>query len=47
MSFDDIINISPYSLDSKEKEKMLTERLLELTAFHRRIPLRRSAGLQD
>ncbi|MBR5648293.1 LuxE/PaaK family acyltransferase [Pseudobutyrivibrio sp.] len=36
MSFDDIINISPYSLDSKEKEKMLTERLLELTAFHRR-----------
>ena len=34
MSFDDIINIDPYSLDSAEKEKLLTDRLVELTETH-------------
>lgn len=34
MKFDDIINIDPYSLDCSEKERLLTERLLELTADH-------------
>lgn len=35
MKFDDIISIDPYSLDSSEKEKLLTERLTELTESHR------------
>ena len=35
MKFDDIINIDPYSLDSSKKEKLLTERLTELTESHR------------
>ncbi len=35
MTFDEIINISPYSLNEVEKEKMLTERLIELTRMHR------------
>ena len=36
MKFDDIINIAPYALDSNEKEKILTERLTELTESHRK-----------
>lgn len=35
MTFDEIMNILPYSLDAKEKEKLLTERLVELTELHR------------
>lgn len=35
MTFDDIINISPYSLTQEEKEKLLTDRLSGLTAMHR------------
>ncbi len=34
MTFDEIINISPYSLNQEEKEKLLTERLVELTKQH-------------
>lgn len=34
ITFDDILNISPYSLDKKEKEKLLTERLSDLTKRH-------------
>ena len=34
MTFDEIINISPYSLNKEEKGKMLTERLTELTKLH-------------
>lgn len=34
MTFDEIINISPYSLDKADKEKWLTERLTELTQHH-------------
>ncbi len=35
MTFDDIINISPYSLNQDEKEKLLTARLSGLTSMHR------------
>ncbi len=35
MNFDEILQIPPYSLDKKDKEKLLTERLLELTEHHR------------
>lgn len=35
MTFDEIWNIPPYSLDRERKEKLLTERLVELTRFHR------------
>jgi len=35
MTFEEILNISPYSLDEREKEKLLTERLTELTQYHR------------
>ena len=35
MTFDDILNISPFSLDEVEKDKILTERLIELTEYHR------------
>ena len=35
MTIEEIINIPPFSLDEKEKEKMLTERLVELTNHHR------------
>ena len=35
MTFDDILQISPYSLDQEAKEKLLTERLTELTSMHR------------
>lgn len=34
LTFDEISEISPYSLDSTEKEKLLTERLTELTEHH-------------
>ncbi|MBO7632113.1 MAG: acyl-protein synthetase [Lachnospiraceae bacterium] len=34
MTFDELLNIPPYSMGSEEKEKMLTERLLELTKLH-------------
>lgn len=35
MIFEEIIEISPYSLDKEEKTKVLTNRLLELTESHR------------
>ena len=34
MTFEDIINIPPFSLNKEEKEKLLTERLCDLTALH-------------
>ena len=34
MTFEEILNIPPYSLDREEKEKLLTERLVELTKLH-------------
>lgn len=34
MKYEDILNIPPYSLDKEEKEKLLTERLSELTRLH-------------
>ena len=34
MKFEEIVNISPYFLDKYEKERLLTERLIELTKFH-------------
>lgn len=36
MSFERFLQIPPYSLGKMEKEKLLTERLQELTEFHRR-----------
>lgn len=35
MAFEKFLQISPYSLNQKEKECLLTERLLELTELHR------------
>lgn len=35
MTFEEIINIPPFSMDEDEKEKMLTDRLLELTEYHK------------
>ena len=35
MSFEEILEIAPYSLNKKEKGKLLTERLSELTKLHR------------
>lgn len=35
MNFSEIIEIPPYSLDVNEKEKLLTERLVELTQLHK------------
>lgn len=35
MTFDDILGIVPYSLSKEEKEKMLTDRLVDLTRLHR------------
>lgn len=35
MTFDEIINIPPFALDDAEKDKLLTERLSELTEYHR------------
>ncbi len=34
MVFDEILNIPPFSLDREEKEKLLSERLVELTKLH-------------
>ena len=34
MTFDDFIEISPFSLNESEKEKMLTDRLVALTRLH-------------
>lgn len=34
MTFDEILQIPPYSLNKEEKGKLLTERLLELTELH-------------
>ena len=34
MTFDEIINIPPFSLNKEEKEKLLTERLTQLTDYH-------------
>ena len=34
MTFDELLNISPYTLDSEDKERLLTERLKELTLLH-------------
>ena len=34
MTFEELLQISPYSLDKVEKEKILTERLVDLTEFH-------------
>ena len=35
MILDDILQIPPYSLNHREKERLLTERLMELTERHR------------
>ena len=35
MTFEDILQISPYALNKEEKKKLLTERLLDLTKQHR------------
>ncbi len=34
MTFEDILAINPYSLDEKSKNKLLTERLVDLTKLH-------------
>ena len=34
MTFEDFLNMNPFSLSREEKEKALTERLLDLTRFH-------------
>ncbi len=34
MTFDELLNIPPYSLAKQEKDKLLTERLTELTTLH-------------
>jgi phenylacetate-coenzyme A ligase PaaK-like adenylate-forming protein len=36
MIFDEILQIQPYSLDKNEKERVLTERLVELTEYHKK-----------
>ncbi len=35
-TFDEILNIPPYSLNKTDKERLLTERLVELTKFHQK-----------
>ena len=35
MTFEEIINIPPYSLNEKEKNELLTKRLAELTKYHK------------
>lgn len=35
MTFEEILQISPYSLKKEEKKKLLTERLLDLTSLHK------------
>ena len=34
LEYDEILNIPPYSLDKEEKEKLLNQRIVELTRFH-------------
>ena len=34
MTFEEILNISPYSMNGEKKEKLLTDRLIELTKLH-------------
>lgn len=34
MTFDEILAVPPYSLNEREKEKLLTKRLVELTKLH-------------
>lgn len=34
MRFEDLLELKPYSLNKSEKERLLTERLIELTKFH-------------
>ena len=34
MTFDEILAVSPFSLDKGEKGKLMTERLTELTMLH-------------
>ncbi len=36
MTFDDILQIKPYEVDKDRKSKILNERLIELTEFHRK-----------
>ncbi len=36
MTFDDILNISPYLLEKEDKEALLTERLVELSRLHQK-----------
>lgn len=36
MTFDEILKISPYSLGADEKERILTDRLVDLTKLHRK-----------
>lgn len=36
MTFDEILSIPPYSLNAKEKGKLLTDRLMELTELHQK-----------
>lgn len=35
MTYDDLLEIAPYSLDKEQKKKLLTKRLIELTKHHR------------
>ncbi|MBP3474706.1 MAG: acyl-protein synthetase [Lachnospiraceae bacterium] len=35
MEFEEIIDISPYSLEKEDKKKILTKRLVELTIYHK------------
>ena len=35
MTFEEILNISPYSLNREDKEKLLADRLVELTKLHK------------
>ena len=35
MNYDEILQISPYSLDKEQKRRLLTTRLVELTRHHR------------
>lgn len=36
MNYEDILQIAPYSLDKEQKNKLLTERLIELTKHHKK-----------
>lgn len=36
MAFEELLQVPPYSLNEEEKEKLLTDRLLELTEFHKK-----------